>query len=74
MTLYANTISGSEDFAGERLLARHGFRLREHLVHSSNGFGLTLEPIAGTMRFAALVFSGEALPGDARVLALEEAS
>jgi hypothetical protein len=73
MTLHADTISGSEDFAGERLLARHGFRLREHLVHSSNDFGLTLRPIVETMRFAGLVFSGEALLGDARIFALEEA-
>jgi len=67
MTLYANTVSGSEDFAGERLLARHGFRFREHLVHSS-------KPIVGTTRFTALVFSGEALLGDAGIFALEAAS
>jgi hypothetical protein len=68
-----NTISGSEDFASERLLARHGFRLREHLVRSSNGFRLNLKPIVGARRFAALGFPGEALLGGTRIFAVEAA-
>ncbi len=71
--LHTNTIGGSEVFAGERLLSRRSFWLREHLVHSSYGCQLALKPIVWAMRFAALVFSGEALPGDNRIFAVEAA-
>ncbi len=71
--LQTNTISGYENSASERLLARRGFRLHETLVHSSNGCQLALKPIVWAMRFAALVFSGEALPGDNRIFAVEAA-
>ena len=72
--LHTNTIGGSEVFAGERLLSRRGFWLRETLVHYSNGFWLTLKPIVWAMRLAALIFSGEVLLGNKRIFAVEATS
>ncbi len=72
--LQTNTISGYENSASERLLARRGFWLRETLVHSSNGFWLTLKPIVWAIRLAALIFSGEVLLGNKRIFAIEAAS
>jgi 2-polyprenyl-3-methyl-5-hydroxy-6-metoxy-1,4-benzoquinol methylase len=53
---------------------RAGLRLREHLVFPPNVYQLTRKPIAGALRPAAFVFSGEALLGDNHILVLEAAA
>jgi hypothetical protein len=72
--LHTITISGSEDFPAERVLARPGFRLREHLVYFSNVYQSTRKPIALASRLVFLVFPSDALLGDNRVFVVEAAS
>jgi hypothetical protein len=72
--LHTNTKNGLEDFQGGRAHAHAGFRLREHLVCSSNCCQLTRKSIAGVTRIASLAFSGEALLGDNHVFVAEAAS
>ena len=69
--LHINTFSGSEDFAGKRLLARHGFWLHEHLDCPSNNGQLPRKPIAWAMRLASSAFSCEALLGDNHIFVVE---
>jgi 2-polyprenyl-3-methyl-5-hydroxy-6-metoxy-1,4-benzoquinol methylase len=62
------------DLLQRQFLPRAGLRLREHLVFPPNGYQLTRKPIAGALRLAAFVFSGEALLGDNHILVLEAAA
>lgn len=71
--LLTNTISRSEDFARQRVLARPEFPLREHHVHSSNACQLIQKPLAPVMRLACRAVARGALLGSDSILAFEPA-
>jgi 2-polyprenyl-3-methyl-5-hydroxy-6-metoxy-1,4-benzoquinol methylase len=62
------------DLLRRQFLPRAGLRLRDHLVFPPNGYQLTREPIASTLRLVSFAFSGDALLGDNHIFVLEVAS
>lgn len=62
------------DLLQRQFLPRAGLRLRDHLVFPPNGYLLTREPIASTLRLVSFAFSGDALLGDNHIFVLEVAS
>jgi 2-polyprenyl-3-methyl-5-hydroxy-6-metoxy-1,4-benzoquinol methylase len=62
------------DLLRRQFLPRAGLRLRDHLVFPPDGYQLTREPIASTLRLVSFAFSGDALLGDNHIFVLEVAS
>lgn len=61
------------DLLRRQFLPRAGLRLREHLFFPPNGYQLTRQPMAWTLRLAAAAFPGDTLLGDHHVLVFEAA-
>jgi hypothetical protein len=72
--LHTNTVRRREDFARERVPARPESRLREPLVHFSNGCPFAGKSIARAIRLASSANARDALLRGHRLFAFEPAS